>query len=229
MSSPECEEEVNVIDKKNKNFEEIMKQVFEKKNFEAQCVGAKGLVNYGYALRYMRSRATVVVYSPRTPCTKKGGCFCGFGLGYTKHVKELSASVFYIDLICTQDKMGRKLLQALEAYGARKGAKVAALRAATPALISVYVKRGYHRLADACATPSRAGRKALRELDKYAGPVGPRGEGKFTDGVRRADDVKEAWSLAKRVRPTRAPDAVLPSGWRFEEGSHGWWMSKCLV
>lgn len=161
---------------------------------------------------------------------RRSGCFFGFGLGYTKRMDELSASVlFYIDLVCSQEKMGRALLHALEAYGARSGAKVAALRAGTLGLVPVYEKRGYHRLADACATPSRAGRMALRELNKYAGPVGPVGEGVFTDGVRVTKSPADAWRVAKQVRPARTPATSLPIGWTFEEEAHGWWMSKCLV
>ena len=220
---------VELIEKKDRRFDAMLKEVFQSSNFEGQCTGEKGLVNLSYARRYMKSRATVIAFVSRDACTKRGGCFCGFGLGYTKFVEELSASVFYIDLVCSQERMGRDLLLSLEAYGARSGAKVAALRASIPELVPVYEKRGYYRLADACTPPSRAGRMALRELNKYAGSVGPKGEGGYTDGVRWANGPADAWRLAKQARPARAPPSSLPSGWRFEEGEHGWWMSKCLV
>lgn len=217
---------IEIMDKNNERFDEMVEKVFQTASFKAQCVGAKGMVNITYARRYMKSRATVLVYSSRDTCTERGGCFCGFGLGYIKRVD--GASVLYIDLVCSQEKIGRGLLQALEAYGAGSKANVAALRAATPDLVSVYEKRGYHRLADACAPPSRAGRIALRELNKYAGPVGAGGKGVFTDGVRVAKSPADAWRVAKQVRPTRAPATLLPNGWMFEEGAHGWWLSKCL-
>ena len=220
---------LELIDKKDKRFDVRLKEVFQTSNFEGQCTGEKSLVHISYARRYMKSRATVIASVSRDACTKRGGCFCGFGIGYTKYVEELSASVFYVDLVCSQERMGRDLLLALEAYGARTGAKVAALRASIPELMPVYEKRGYHRLADACIPPSRAGRMALRELNKYAGSVGPKGEGGYTDGVRWANSPADAWRVAKRVRAARAPANSLPSGWRFEEGDHGWWMSKCLV
>ena len=220
---------VEMMEKTNEGFDAALKDIFLPANFKAQCTGAKGMVNLPYAQRYMKSRATVLVYSRRRAHTKRGGGYCGFGLGYTKNVEELSASVFYIDLVCSQERMGSDLLAQLEMYGASQGAKVAALRAAVPALISVYEKKGYRRLADACAPPSRAGRLALRALNKFAGPVGPKGDGTYTDGVRFANSPADAWRMAKQTRPARAPTTSLPSGWRFEEGSHGWWMSKCLV
>lgn len=224
-----CQTDVEVVDTRNKRFDTTLADVFKTSNFEGQCTGKRGLVNVGYARQYMRSRATVLAYAHRAPCTKSGGCFCGFGLGFTKLVKELSASVFYVDLVCSQERMGGKVLAALETYAARTGARVVALRAAVPQLVAIYEKRGYKRIADACVPPSRAGRIALRTLDQFAGPVGPKGEGVYTDGTKIARSPADAWRVAKQARPAHASAKALPSGWRFEEGEHGWWMSKCLV
>ena len=114
---------------------------------------------------------------PRTACTKKGGCVCGFGLAFTKHVPELSASVFYIDLVCSQERMGGKVLAALEAYGAKQGAKVAALRAAVPALVAIYEKKGIS------AWPTRAFLRRARPASPRSSTSSPgRREGEVERG-----------------------------------------------
>ena len=146
---------------------------------------------------------------------------------------ELEESVFYIDLVCSQDRLGGRILAALEDYGKGQGLKVAALRAADPPLVRVYERKGYKRIANACVTPSRAGRIALRDLDKFAPRVWTKQEGIYTDGTRVVSSSKDAWrawrASTKKKPPATAFSSTLPDGWWFEEGSHGWWMSKCIA
>lgn len=219
---------VTVVTAGDKRFKKVLAELFEEHNFRGQCEGPKGSVNVTYARTYMRPRATVVAWYGRPVCTKDGGCSCGFGLGFTKRVKELGRSVFYVDLVCSQERKGGKILAAMESYAKSVGADVVALRAAVPDLIALYEKKGYHRMANACVPPSRAGRIALRELDRFAGPVGPRGAGVYTNGTQVVSSPADAWRAANKKPPSGSRGSALPEGWRLEEGQHGYWMSKCL-
>lgn len=230
LEEASCDRETTTVSKSDARFNSLLTQLFSAKNFDGQCKGKKGGVDIKYARNYMRPRATVIAWYGRPVCLKKGGCSCGFGLGFSKYVKELDESVFYIDLVCSQEKKGGKILASLEAYAKKTRAKMVALRAAIPALIQVYEKRGYHRVANACVPPSRAGRIMLRDMDRFAGLVGPQGEGVFTDGVRVANTAADAWRAVRKKAPTksRSKQAELPTGWHFEGGGHGYWMTKCL-
>lgn len=228
-----CSLDVVMVDTRDKRFGATLNHMFETSSFNSQCMGVKGGVNLKYARQYMKPRATVIASIPQVPCKKNGYCVCGFGLAFMKFVPELNASVFYIDLLCSQKRQGGRVLVALEAYGKQQGAKVVALRAAEPKLVSIYQRKGYNRVADACLPPSRAGRVALRSLDRFANSEGRNNDGTvkgvYTDGTRTVKSHIDAWRAVKHTRPARASRLALPDGWWFEEGGHGWWMSKCLV
>lgn len=210
-----------MVTKADPRFADLLDKLFG--DFNSQCLGAKGDVNIFYAKRYMRPRATVLAW------IQSGVSSCGFGLGFIKWVPELQKSVFYVDLVCSQHRKGADVLRALEGHAKMNGADVVALRAAVPALVAVYESKKYQykRLANACLPPSRAGRLALRTLDRFAGsPGGRHGLGIYTDGVFVVSSAADAWRAVKLKRPKN--NALLPPGWTFEEGFHGWWMSKCL-
>ena len=220
---------IEVVTAPGPRFEETRKLVFRTDIFQKQCtrVNSKtASVSIDYARKHMRAKATVIAWSRPTSCST---CSCGFALGYIKRVAELGKTVMYVDLVCSQHRLGGQLLAALEEYGRTRGATLVALRAATKELIPVYRKKGYHRVADACVPPSRAGRMALRQLDQYAGQPSTRGDVEiYTDGLREVLTIADAWRAAKLARPPKNHNA-LPPGWRLEEGWHGWWMSKCIT
>ena len=207
-----CVRDVRIVTAEHKDFQTRLAALFDRSTFNDQCMGVKGGVNLTYARGHMKQRATVIAYVPREPCARRT-CTCGFGLGFAKTVPGIEGTVFYIDLVCSQERMGGRILAALEAHGARQGARVAALRAAVPALVRVYLKKGDHRLADACDPPSRAGRLALRELDRFSrsSPGSQRGP-LVTDGTRVVSSPVDAWRASKQARPKRAAPDELPDG-----------------
>lgn len=206
-------------------FRSVLDALFKGKTFGAQCTSSKGGVSRQYAVRHMRARATLVAWAG----SDSSSLDCGFALGMIKHDPG-HPPVLYVDLVCSQQRQGGRLLAALEEYATRRRlASVAALRAATPGLLSVYERKGYRRQANACLPPSRANRLLLRALDANAGAVAG-GHGQvFTDGQRVVTSRADAWRLQTGRSPTRANARRLPTGWHADEGYHGWWMSKCLV
>jgi hypothetical protein len=226
-STGHCDSQVTVYEEGDAEYDDVIEELFTETTFSPQCTGVSGAVNYRYAKNYMRPRAEVVGWIARRRCTSKGGCSCGFGLGFAK--TELfegeQIDVFYIDLVCSQARMGGKILTALEDYALENEYAVVALRAAVPKLVKYYQKKGYAKQANACFTPSRASRIILRGLNRFAAGVGGAREGVYTDGERVVASLDDAWRKAGLTRP-RGRD--LPPGWRYEEGYHGWWMSKCL-
>ena len=220
---------IEVVTAPSPRFDKTRELVFSTKIFEEQCIlraNKKKGVNIDYAREHMKAKATVIAWSRPTSCST---CSCGFALGYMKEVAELGKTVMYVDLVCSQHRLGSQLLAALEEHGRKRGATVVALRAATDELVPVYRKKGYHRIADACVPPSRAGRMALRRLDEFAGRPSKMGDFDiYTDGTREAQTIADAWRAAKLTRPKKNTRA-LPPGWRLEKGWHGWWMSKCLT
>ena len=205
-------------------FRSALDSLFNGKTFDAQCTSSKGTVNKQYAVRHMRSRATLVAWAGSDESSSSSPD-CGFALGMIKRDSE--HPVLYIDLVCSQQRQGGKLLAALEGYASHHGlASVAALRAATPGLLKVYERKGYRRQANACLPPSRANRLILRALDSNAGAVAGGHDIIFTDGKRVVTSMSDAWKLETGQR--RDTPKYLPKGWHAEEGYHGWWMSKCL-
>lgn len=217
---------VTILSSGDKAFKPMLNTLFEESNFNGQCSGRKGLVNRDYAIRYMRPRATVVAWIDRVgKCDRKKGCLCGFGLGFVK--EEFGVRFFYVDLVCSQEKMGGSVLGALEAYAKRhKLADVVALRAAVPPLVKIYEKKGYKRQVNACTPPSRAARALLRALDRNAAGVAGASGGVYTDGTRLVSSVADAWRASNLPRPRDTK--ALPPKWYYEAGYHGWWMSKCI-
>jgi hypothetical protein len=220
-----CAKDVTVVTNANPRFAGLLDDVFKPNNFNRHCTRMKGGVPIGvnvtYAKRYMRPRATVIA------CFLGNVSSCGFGLGFPKWVPELRKSVFYADIVCSSQRKGGDILRALEDHARSNGAHVIALRAAAPALIGVYENHKFKRLANACQPPSRAGRLALRAIDRFAVSLSGRYDsGFYTDGILVVSSVADAWRASKRERPKKSN--TLPPGWYKEEGGHGWWMSKCL-
>lgn len=101
-----------------------------------------------------KGKATVLCWFPESEA-------CGFALGH-----ERNAQVFFVDLLCTQKKQGRRLLKEMEAYAREREIPLVALRAASEALVPVYEERGYARVADACVPPSKIDKKLRRKLER---------------------------------------------------------------
>lgn len=222
-----CQQNVVVLTSASKQFAATLERVLDRKNFDGHCVRKDNEgVNRSYAVEYMRPRATVLAFVPRAEgCDRSKGAFCGFGLGFTKTVEGVG-TVFYIDLVCSQERKGKQILSALEGHAAtKKIADVVALRAAAPGLVRVYRRLGYVRAANACLPPSRAARALLRAVDENAAGVAGSPGGVYTDGTRVVSSVADAWRAIGEKNP-RAK--TLPPGWYFEHGDHGWYMSKCL-
>jgi hypothetical protein len=220
-----CEQSVVVLTSASKQFAATLHRVLESKNFVGQCLRKDGEgVSHSYAVEYMRPRATVLAFIPRAErCGRSKGAFCGFGLGFTKAVEGVG-TIFYIDLVCSQERKGKQILSALERHAATIS-DVVALRAATPGLVRVYRRLGYVRAANACLPPSRAARALLRAVDENATGVAGATEGVYTDGTRVVSSVSDAWRAVGEKKPRVT---TLPPGWYFEHGHHGWYMSKCV-
>ena len=220
-----CDSQVHLYEEEDAEFKEVLKALFKETTFSSQC---KGGVNFRYAKEYMRPRAEVVAWIPRRRCTERSGCSCGFGLGFAKTevFDGEEIDIFYIDLVCSQTRMGGKVLSALEEYAMENEYQIVALRAAVPKLVKYYLRKGYTKQANACVPPSRASRLILRGLNRFAAGVGGASEGVYTDGEHVASSEEDAWRKEGLTRPRGS--TKLPPGWRFEEGYHGWWMSKCL-
>jgi hypothetical protein len=95
--------------------------------------------------------------------TKKKKEFCGFLLGRARRLLPRSKKiVFYVDLLCSAHRQGGKLLAHAEDFARSKNYSRMALRAASPHLLRYYRSKGYKRVLDACARPSRRARALLR-------------------------------------------------------------------
>lgn len=242
-SEPGCGQIILVTDK-DPGFDSVLEKIFSKDGFK-QCGGK---INAAYARRHMKARATVIAAS-----VDHTGSLCGFALAFPKTIsvdRNVKLTVFYVDLVCTQHKLGKQIMTVLETYAKDKTKiKVVALRAAVKQLIPVYEQKfGYKRQANACEFPSRAGRNLLYNIDKGAADLGGTSTGYYTDGYLVTRDIDEAWVLAiakaerfaevtGNVEPfymltdasEKKKKQTLPTGWYFDEGFHGWWMSKCLL
>ena len=166
-----CHSQVHLYEEEDAEFKEVLKALFKETTFSSQC---KGGVNFRYAKEYMRPRAEVVAWIPRRRCTERSGCSCGFGLGFAKTevFDGEEIDIFYIDLVCSQTRMGGKVLSALEEYAMENEYQIVALRAAVPKLVKYYLRKGYTKQANACVPPSRASRLILRGLNRFAAGVG---------------------------------------------------------
>ena len=148
---------------------------------------------------------------------------CGFALGYLK-----SKKVFYIDLVCTNSKQGKPLLDAMEEYAAAKKVDIVGLRTANDALIPYYAKRGYRRVTDACSEISgslrqrRAVERQMREhIDKYATSL-PNARLHITDGMNVASSIADAWKLAEKGG-AKPKNGLVTDGRRIVETPvHAW-------
>ena len=90
----------------------------------------------------------------------------GFLLATTK--KSGVQSILYVDLVCSQHRLGKQLLKDAENLAIRRGASHVALRAAVRELIPVYRALGYYRAANDCHARTRSQTAELRRLDADA-------------------------------------------------------------
>ena len=226
--------EVRILPAGDAAFERTVAKLLAPSTFDSQCYRKDGRgIDLEYVKRYVRPRADFVAVIDR-PCPGsdanakqgKGACFCGFGFGYVKrHDASPGAeqggdlTIVYVDLVCTQHKKGKVLLEAMEDYGKARGAAMSALRAAERELIPIYARYGYRRIANACLPPSRAQRAALRECDRFAVSVKGLGREKVRyrkEGAPPIRTIAAAWKAEGYARPRDRPRR-LPYGWSREQ------------
>lgn len=115
----------------------------------------------------------------------------GFLVGSVKTLPHNKQKVFYIDLVCSAHRKGRDLLTRAEIYALSLGYSTIGLRAATPALLNIYRRRGFKRDVDACKKRTRTQRRALRHMDVVASKL-------FQQGSRSGWQTSgEGWWMSK--------------------------------
>jgi hypothetical protein len=179
-----------------------------------------------------KERASVLVWYGRHPPSRLDRAdTCGFGLAFLKNYAKLGIKVIYIDLVCSQEKKAKEILETFENYGREQGATTCALRATNDKVIELYTSYGYHRVANACSPSDADNETAPRLLDKYSvkltHPIA-------SNGTDQAVTLKKAWAIAMYQDPTLTFTDYhrlykrVPSGWYIEYGNQGFWMSKCI-
>ena len=150
----------------------------------------------------------------------------GFLIGTRKKIDGQDKS-FYIDLVCSRHRKGKDLLMRAEIFALSLGLRTVTLRAASPALIRVYRRRGFSRDVDACKVRTRTQRRRLRELDRVASAL--------FSGQRDEDDVpclNKRGDPAPKIKTKRKCEARGYTWEGYEDwktSGEGWWMSKCCV
>ena len=166
-AAPRCLDGVTTYRKgRDRGFQSMLSRVFTQRVFQAECVrkvdGRYDGVAWEYARQNAMATATVLcVVDTETRRRGKGAQrTCGFGVGHV----DSTRSRLIVDVVCSSQRQGGRILRALEAHARDEALRVVALRAATDALIPIYERHGYERRVNACA-PRRHERRGLGGLD----------------------------------------------------------------
>jgi len=144
-------------------------------NLDEIC--GRGVINKEYVIKNMKPKVQYILLYKHTDISKQKSrrkilttrkdIIDGFLFAHVMRHKDIPQKILYIDLVCSQRRKGRALLEKVELLAKHSRIKRLALRSAFKPLIRYYRKHGYKRIANPCKPPSRKQRHIKRSLDQH--------------------------------------------------------------